>query len=492
MEGQNEGVAVSDSGTEIDTKKCPIPFLDKCLRKSDNASGFTFFRMGNGPVLMSNIYLSAALIALAQKEIGCNSADIKCGKVHGFKPSSLITIIGTISGVLSALLLPFIGAIVDCTNHKRKLGASVALTIIVVQAIQIGTTQSTWLIMAVLQALNGFFYQVQLLAAYSYLPEIAASVGITLMTQYSADFAAVMFTTEVFYAVLCLSIAAAISIDPGDNESRARLGQIVNVIVSGSCYFFGWYFFTHSPARRHLNEGESLCSAGFIQVFRTARGIKKHYSSTLGYFLLAAVSCNAASGSFALIAVTYLYEVCNVTGQTLGIIVLIILISAVPGSYLGAWVSNKTNPKTSMKILLISMIGYNFLAFLTMTSPEPKILPYIYGAGWGMLLGWFYPTEMLILSTIQPRGQEAEITGIFLYCAQILAWLPPLAFTIMNESGIHLKWGGMLINVYYAIGLVLYQLMAPWDECLAAGRNVNIMKKSGDNHEFVCATADDA
>jgi len=181
-----------------------------------------------------------------------------------------------------------------------------------------------------------------------------------------------------------------------------------------------------------------------------------------------------------MIAVTYLLEVCNVTGQTLGIVILVILLSTVPGIYLGAWVTRITDPKTSMKILLLCMIGFNFLSFLTMTTPEIKILPFVYGTGWGMLLGWFYSTELLILSLIQPRGQEAEITGIFLYCTQILAFLPPLMFTIFNESGIHLKWGGMFINLYYLLGLVLYQLMAPWDECLDAGQNVNRMKKSGD------------
>jgi len=464
---------------EAELKKCPIPFFDKFLRKTNDASAFGFFRMGNGPVLMSNVYLSAALITLAEKEIDCYYADDdvehdECGDVYGFKPSSLITNIGTMTGILSALLVPFIGAVIDCTDHRRKIGVLAALTMIVFQATQIFTFQSTWVFMAILQGVNGFIYNVQTLAAYSYLPGIATAVGPTTMIKYTAEYAVVMFSMEAFYLVLCLGIGIALGL--GDNnEATARLGQGVNVIVSGLLYYFAWKFFTSAPARRCLNEGESIVTAGFIQVFRTAKGIKNHYSSTLGYFLLAVMFCDAGHGAFTLIAVTYLAEVCNIKGQQLGFIFLLILLSTIPGSYFGAWVSKKTSPKTSIQIQLISIISFNFVAFLTMTNPEPEFLPYLYGSIWGMLLGWFYPAETAIFSMVQPKGQESELTGIFMYSAQILSWLPTLVFTIMNESDIHMKWGGMFINVYFLIALWLFQLMAPWEICLAVSKEPNRM-----------------
>lgn len=466
-----------DDSTEM--KRCPVSFLDKCLRKTNDASAFAFFRMGNGPVLMSNVYLSAALLTLAEKEIDCYHADDdidhdECGDVYGFKPSSLITNIGTITGILSALLVPFIGAIIDCTDHRKKLGVLAALMMIVIQAAQIGTFQSTWLIMSILQAFNGFLYNVQTLAAYSYLPGIALAVGETTMIKYTAEYAVVMFGMEAFYLVLCLGIGIALGLDD-DDEATARLGQVVNVVISGLLYYSAWYFFTSVPARRRLNKGESLATTGFVQVFKTAKGIKNHYSSTLGYFLLAVMLSDAGHGAFTLIAVTYLKEVCNIGGLYLGIIFLLILLSTIPGSYFGAWVSNKTNPKTSIQIQLISIISFNFVAFLTMTNPEPVFLPYLYGSIWGMLLGWFYPTETAIFSMVQPKGQESELTGIFMYSAQILSWMPTLIFTIMNESDIHMKWGGMFINVYFLIALVLFQLMAPWDKCLDISKKANKM-----------------
>jgi len=443
--------------------------------------------MGNGAVQMSNVYLSAALITLAEKEINCHDADDVCGTVYGFKPSSLITNIGTVTGVISALLIPLIGAIIDCTDHRRKLGGLTALTLISIQAVQIGTTQSTWLIMAILQAINGFLYTVQSLAAYSYLPEIATAVGETKMIKYTADYAVASSGMEVFYLVLCIGIGLALGLEEND-EATARLGQSVNVVVSGLLYYLAWYFFTSVVARKKFDKGKSVVTSGFVQVFKTAKGIKNHYGSTVGYFLLAAMFCDAGHSAFGLVAVVYLAEVCDIGGLQLGIIFLVILISTIPGSIFGAWVSNVTNPKTSIQIQLISIISFNVLAFLTMTSPEQKKLPYIYGSIWGVLLGWFYPTETVMFSIVQPIGQESELTGIFMYSTQILSWMPPLIFSVMNESDIHMKWGGMFLNVYFFIGLVLFQLMAPWDICTEVSKTPNKMFTRSNDQDFIKLT----
>lgn len=66
-----------------------------------------------------------------------------------------------------------------------------------------------------------------------------------------------------------------------------------------------------------------------------------------------------------------------------------------------------------------------------------------------------------------PKGQEAELAGFYLYCSQILAWLPPLVFTIFNENpNISLSWAGVQLNIYLFAALIFYQLMPSWEKCL--------------------------
>ena len=159
--------------------------------KYDNvalAQGYSHLAMGRGALVMSNIFLSTAFIYLASEEAGCLTPsgdevlDSCDEEVYGFKPSSFVTNIAVISGVLSALFMPFFGAMVDSTKHRKTVGVISALLMMMVQAAQIGIVSQTWFAFAILQAVAGFMYQVQVLAVYAYLPDMARVVGQERMT----------------------------------------------------------------------------------------------------------------------------------------------------------------------------------------------------------------------------------------------------------------------------------------------------------------------
>ncbi len=414
---------------------------------------------------MSNIFLSTALLTLAQKEANCYDDDLECGTVHGYKPSSLITIIGTISGLLSALFLPLIGSIVDTTPYRRRLGLIACTFLISVQAIQIGTTQDTWFYMAILQSINGFIFQIVLLIGYSYLPEIGRTVGGEVMNKYSAEWNMTMFGSELMYLLVVIVLSIKLGLDDAET---GQLGQAINVPTSGMCYYLAWKFFTSKGASRKVSAGESVIWSGFKQVAQTSSAISRHYGASLGWFLLGVIFSEAASGAFVLVAVSYLKEVLGFSGNEIGILFFVVIFSTIPGSLFGSFVTKNTCPKTSMKLQLVTFCLVNFAGFMSLTEPGQENLAFFYGMLWGLLLGWFYTTESLIFSMVVPKGQEAELAGFFLYCSQILSWLPPLVFTYMNEQGFPLKWGGIHLNVYLIIALICYQIMLPWDECVAA------------------------
>jgi len=137
--------------------------------------------MGRGAVLMSNVYLSSSILYLAQEQAGCldenDRVSSDCdGKAYGFKPATFVSNIAVVSSVLSALFMPVIGAIVDYTNHRKTVGMVSSALIILIQVIQIGTVQKTWLAMTILQAIAGFLYQVLVMSVFAYLPDIAFRV----------------------------------------------------------------------------------------------------------------------------------------------------------------------------------------------------------------------------------------------------------------------------------------------------------------------------
>lgn len=163
--------------------------------------------------------------------------------------------------------------------------------IILIQAIQIGTVQATWFPMAILQAINGFFYQACLLIACAYLPEIRSNVGDETMTNYNSRFFVMIFGNNTLYLITVTAISTVLK---ADDILTGQIGQGVNVIVSGMLYALGFYFFSDKEPKRSLPPGTSLATAGLKHVFVTAKGIIKYYPSTLTWFLLAVIFTEAS------------------------------------------------------------------------------------------------------------------------------------------------------------------------------------------------------
>jgi hypothetical protein len=188
-----------------------------------------------------------------------------------------------VSGLMSAFLLPIIGAVVDYTKHRKLLGKIVATLLITVQAIQVGTVQATWFPMAILQAINGFFYQALALVMYAYLPEIQRIVGQEKMLSYTSRFFMWMFSTQAIYLFTVVGLSVTIN---ADDVLTGQLGQAIDVVVSGSCFAMGFYFFSEKESRRVLPQGNSLLLAGFKQVFISSKQIVQQYPSTLTLYFL--------------------------------------------------------------------------------------------------------------------------------------------------------------------------------------------------------------
>lgn len=245
--------------------------------------------MANGPVVLSNVFLATAFITVAERSLGCEvDSEEECtGKVYGIRPSSLIALMSTISGLLSAFFLPIIGAIVDCTKYRRQTFAVIAAGIMIIQTIHIGITESTWFPMALLQPFKKFFFDSISVPAVAYLIEIRRDVGEATSTRYSSRYYAQLFGSQLFFTLFVVGVSRTLI--KGDDVSTARLGQCLNLVQSGSFYLLAVYFFTNKEPRRTLGKGQSLVLAGLKQVGKTSVSLCKHYPTTLTRFLLSVI-----------------------------------------------------------------------------------------------------------------------------------------------------------------------------------------------------------
>jgi len=74
---------------------------------------------------------------------------------------------------------------------------------------------------------------------------------------------------------------------------------------------------------------------------------------------------------------------------------------------------------------------------------------------------------------VPQNGHEAEITGFYTYCTIILAWLPPLIFSLLVEAGTDQKYGVIAVSSFFTIGFITLSMAAPWNEILDEARSAN-------------------
>jgi hypothetical protein len=89
-----------------------------------------------------------------------------------------------------------------------------------------------------------------------------------------------------------------------------------------------------------------------------------------------------------------------------------------------------------------------------MRGPQDKHLAVLFGLCWGCALGWLQPQHTTAYVPIIPRNQEAEMIGLYLFAGQILSWLPPTVFTIMNESHVPMSYGLGSLSMYFVVSLL--------------------------------------
>jgi len=452
-------------------KKCCACFY---FGGEKTAIGSNFLGAARGALVMSNIFLSTSFLYLASQDADCLTdgvIDKGCDtRVYGFLPISFITNIAVISGLISAFCMPVIGAIVDYTDYRTSVGIAASALICIIQAIQIGTVLETYFVMAILQAIGGFFFQVLVLAVYSFLPYIARKVGEENMRDYTTIFTMTQFSCQALFLLLVV-IVTGIILKTNDIVT-AQISQTMNVAWVVPMFYLGWRLFPNMQKSRKLPEGHSLLTEGFRQNWRTVRSISMDYKKSLRWYFLALVFAEAGTNTFTIVANVFLIEALGMKSQDVGIFFLVTLLFTLPGSKLGSYVTRKTNPNISWRLsmLLLAIVADVGVFLLDLLPQDMNYLGYVWGACIGVFIGWFYPTENYYFSLIVPAKQEAELSGFFVYCSQILGWLPPLLFSIIVEKGYNQKWGVLAVTGFHAIAILFLTLQAyttsSWSEII--------------------------
>lgn len=157
-----------------------LRWVPRCLRYDHGApveaTGLAVDNWAMGPIFMASMFLGPALLQLATEAAGCvyNEDDICDNRVYGFRPSSLLSNMAVVAGLIVPITLPLVGAIVDHTPHRKQVAATTGLGLAAVKGLEVLVGPSTWFLVTMLQIVSSVLYNIHVTATYAYNSELSS------------------------------------------------------------------------------------------------------------------------------------------------------------------------------------------------------------------------------------------------------------------------------------------------------------------------------
>ncbi len=434
------------------------------------ATGCAIDSYARATIFMSRLFVGPALLKLASHSAihnaGCIAEDedyeacVEASKIYGFKASSLLTNMGSIAGMISIVSLPLFGAVVDFTPYRKQIGMFTAMGVVLIKFFELGLGPNTWFFVVCLQVVSSILYETHMATMESYSAELSHESK--EQSRYQSMFSALIFASMFLYLLEVLMPSVVMHLN---DIQTARWAILVAVINSAPLFTVGWMnFFRDRPPASKLSNGQTILTAGFQKLVITFKEISSKYKPVKHFLIYCVGWSEAAIAALPVIATTYMSDYLEMNSQQIGAVLLMTMIGGMPGAFVGnyfCWLFN--NPIRSVQLCLITFTINTILAGLFL---RPSTRDWMFGFAfvWGICEGWIRPQHTTIFVTIVPiKDGAVELMALFIFFRQILSFLPPLVFTILNESGMPMSIGISSLVIYSILGFVGLLCMADYD-----------------------------
>lgn len=279
----------------------------------------------------------------------------------------MVALITTIAGIVSACFMPYAGAVIDFTTKRRTFGAAAAGLAVTSMAFLLLLLPSTWLpVAAVCISTGALAYYAHSLARWAYVREIVAN------DTEIAGVVTAMRIWQLFGQLTYLATVVAITTPTGlDDIQTARVAQGLSTFVATPMAIYAWRTLRSRPAKHELPEGTSLWTAGFSELYRTLKELKRE-APGLRKLLFVSALVSAPTVAFTSLAITYLVQQLAVANSQVAIFVGIALISGIPGAFIYRILARATGNRWTMMLGLIWWMVLIAMFPVLLRTPEDQ------------------------------------------------------------------------------------------------------------------------
>ncbi len=363
-------------------------------------------------------------------------------------PGSLVFYVITISTVLSALVLPVVGAVADRSGSKRRLLGGFAWTGAAAATATCLVAGDNWELGAGLLLVANIALGSSLVVYDAILCEIATPDERDAVSSRAWAFG---------YLGGGLLLAANLALVTGHDALGVSTGTAVRISLATAGVW--WAAFTvipylrlvDRPPRGGVQQTGSVVRGGFGQLFATLRDARAYPMTLL--FLVAYLFYN--DGIQTVIGVASVYGDKQLGFETGVLIATILLVQFVAfgGALLFGKVAARVGSRTAIIAGLCVWVAVVCVGFFL---PAGELVPFLaLAAAIGIVLGGTQALSRSFFSQLIPAGREAEYFSLYQAGERGTSWLGTLVFGLVQQWTDSYRPAIAALAVFFLVGLVL-------------------------------------
>jgi UMF1 family MFS transporter len=353
----------------------------------------------------------------------------------------------SLSMILAAAIAPPLGAAADFSQRKKLFLWLFTLASIVCTALMFFVQPGMVLFGMVLFIIANTGFEGGIVFYDSFLPSITARHTYGRVSGYG-------FAMGYLGALAVLLIVMFMLPDSTQPEYffYIRLSFVVAAVffLVFSLPLFVWVPEPRTSSRRPGN----LIRAGFQQAGQTLRALfieRRHPS--VARFLIAFFIYNDGILTIIVFAAIFAEEVLHMSsGEIIGFFA-VVQSSAILGSFLFGFVTDKIGPKKTITITLFIWLAISIAAYFVTTVS----MFYVVAMGAGAAIGSSQSASRSLMALLTPKEQEAEFFGFYDgLCGKASAVVGPFLYSILADLT-NQRIAILFIGLFFLVGLILLQ-----------------------------------
>lgn len=363
-------------------------------------------------------------------------------------PGSLAFYVVTVSTIVSAIILPVVGAVADRSRHKKYLMGGFAWVGSLAAMAMFAVTGGNWALGTVLLVVGNISLGMSLVVYDAILCDIAtpderdavSSRGWALGYLGGGLLLAVNLVTVLFHDSFGMSTDLAVR---------------VSLFSAG----LWWAAFTLIPMARlrsrppvnTVPESGSLIRQSFGQLWVTLRGTRAYPMTLL--FLVAYLFFNDGIQTVIAAASVYGDKQLGLSQQVLIATILIVQFVGFGGALVFGRAAARFGSRRTVMAGLVLWIGVVGIGY---GLPANQVLPFVTLAVLiGIVLGGTQALSRSLYSQFVPRGREAEYFSLYQACERGTSWLGTALFGLVHQITGSYRPAIVALVGFFVIGLVL-------------------------------------